>query len=69
LNVRKENLKNSFDYAEISYTREQTKQWSVGKRESSLNLLLSGFIITMNLHLCYLEGLMRPASFSKLTLV
>lgn len=36
---------------------------------SSLNSLLSGFVITMNLLLHYLEGVMRTASFSKLTLV
>lgn len=36
---------------------------------SSLNFLLSAFSVSVNLHLCYLEVLMRPASFSKPMLV
>lgn len=56
-------------YAEKDFTWEQVKQWSMGKMRSSLNFLLSGFRVSIYLQMCYVEVLMRPASFSNLMLV
>lgn len=68
LNVKKWKLE-KLDCAGKDYTWEQAKQWPMGKMRSSLNFLLSGFSLSIYLHLCSLEVLMGPASFSDLMLV